>query len=123
MRLRRSKTAVTALLGAFVVLSVVTLGCGGDKGTGPATGTISGTVYRAGSADPVYGAIVMCAGAADTTDGRGAYKLEEVPVGMQTLSASKANYEVFTTTVKVTKDTQKNIFISIKGGDGGDIGE
>jgi len=123
MRSWISGFAAVTLAGAFLALSVLALGCGGDKGTGSATGSIAGTVYRAGTGTPVTGALVLCAGVSGTTDSKGAYKLENVPVGRHTLTATKTNYEVFTTTVNVTSSTTQNIFIVYKGGDGGGIGE
>lgn len=82
------------------------IGCSEDdsnKSTGPSeTGTVKGHVYLTGSTNPVSGVQIGCAGKYATSASDGAYQLNNVSVGDQTLTATKPDYENFTTTVHVT---------------------
>jgi hypothetical protein len=66
------------------LISVPNSNCSG----GVPTGWIQGTVTDAATGQPVAGATVTAAGISATTGDDGAYTLNEVPAGQQTLSAS-----------------------------------
>ncbi len=107
-----------------VVLGLLVIsGCGGDKGTNGGNGSLSGTVFKANSPYPVSGVYVSCAGASATTDINGGYVLEGLPLGSQTLSATKDDYEYFSTTVNITGAVTQDIFIVSSKGGGGNVGE
>ncbi|MFH2054602.1 MAG: PEGA domain-containing protein [bacterium] len=64
-------------------------------------GSIDGFVWEAETSNTLVGAVVACAGQTDTADQFGAYYLEEVPTGTQTISASLAGYEAYSATITV----------------------
>jgi hypothetical protein len=113
---------LTVFIAGVLCLSLIA-GCGGDKGSNPTTGSISGTVFKANSPYPVYGVFISCAGKSTTTDFSGAYAIDDLPLGTQTLSATKDDYKFFTTTVTITGNETHDIFIVSSKDDGGDLGE
>lgn len=119
----RRKLLSLAVFAAVALGVLLIAGCGGDKGTGSKTGSISGTVFKANSPHPVFGVFVTCAGQSATTDINGVYNIDGLPLGKQTLSATKEEYEFFTTIVTISGSVTKDIFIVSSKGGGGGIGE
>ncbi len=96
----KRRTTIKLLLFA-TLLFFVTGQLGGCLSCGPGTGSISGTVKdTAGNA--LSGATVKAGGVQATTGTNGTYKLENVPAGAQTVTASKTGYITKTQQVTVT---------------------
>jgi len=106
-----------------VLALFLTAGCGGDKGTNSDNGSLSGRVFKANSSYPVSGVYVNCGGQSATTDVNGSYTIKGIPLGSQTLTAVKDSFEYFSTTVNITGDITKDIYIISSKGDGGDLGK
>jgi hypothetical protein len=58
----------------------------------PNVGTITGIVRESATNAPIAGAVVSAAGVAAVTDGAGAFTLNDVPIGSQTIFASALDY-------------------------------
>jgi len=96
----KRRTTIKLLLFA-TLLFFVTGQLGGCLSCGPGAGSISGTVKdTAGNA--LSGATVKAGGVQATTGTNGTYKLENVPAGAQTVTASKEGYITKTQQVTVT---------------------
>jgi len=76
----------------------------GNGGGETGYGTVAGRVFVTGTTTPVSGVRVACGGVSATTDQTGNYRLERVPAGDQTLSATKSDFERYETTVHVVAD-------------------
>ena len=97
-----------------ILLIIAVLQYCNEKGTEPEkTGSISGTVFKSGTSEPISGAIVTCAGRNTTTNNIGNYKLLNVPVGQQTLKADKTDFEEYLLTISVNEGSNEfNIYMS-----------
>ncbi len=89
---------ILCLLG--IVFLVVSISCS-KKSTSQRFGNITGNVYAASTGMPISGALVFCSAVSDTTDASGAYSLQNVPVGLRTLAASKPGYRLYSTPTQV----------------------
>ena len=83
-----------------VLFLVVLISCS-KKPTSQKFGNIMGNVYAAGTGLPISGALVSCSAVSDTTDASGAYSLQNVPVGLRTLAASKPGYQLYSAPTQV----------------------
>ncbi len=64
--------------------------------------SISGVVKSVSTNTPISGVTVSCGGISATTLSDGNYQLDNVQIGMQTLTANKSGYEPYTTTINIT---------------------
>jgi hypothetical protein len=67
------------------------------------TGTIEGSFQTVVTSNLISGVLVGCAGVTSTTTSNGKYQLLNIPIGQQTLTASKTGYELFSTTINVNQ--------------------
>jgi len=82
-------------LALFILLLAFGMGqLGGCLSCAPITspGSISGKVVDATNANPISGATVGVGSTTTTTGTDGTYRLENIPAGVQTVTASKTNY-------------------------------
>jgi hypothetical protein len=68
-------------------------------------GTVIGRVVDQQSQQPISGALVRIGNLAGQTDGTGAFAINNVPVGTQTVLISAIGWQTATITVVVRKDT------------------
>lgn len=64
-------------------------------------GYVSGTVYDEITGEPIEGAVISINSAQTKSDADGNYLLTGIPAGLQTISANKDGFELFTDTVQV----------------------
>lgn len=83
-----------------VILLILSGSCS-KKPTPQKFGDITGKVCATGTDLPLSYALVSCSGITDTTDANGAFSLSNIPVGIRTLTASKAGYEPYSASVDV----------------------
>lgn len=83
----------TIKLVLFILLLVFSMGqLGGCLSCITETGSISGEVVDAATGNPISGATVGVGSNTTTTNISGTYRLENVPAGIQTVTASKTGY-------------------------------
>ncbi len=75
-------------------------------------GRLSGYVYLSGSAQPVSGVTVTCAGKSDTTGADGCYVLDSAVSGTHTLVAHKNHYLMYQAAISIAGDTTINIYMA-----------
>jgi len=74
---------------------------------------VSGTVFFVGSSDPISGVLVKINQLSDTSDINGYYEIVNVPVGEQTLTAFKSDFEFYSESITVgIGDIEKDIFMT-----------
>ncbi|HHV80203.1 TPA: hypothetical protein GXX44_00785 [bacterium] len=101
----KRRTTIKLLL--FVTLLFFATGqLGGCLSCVTGTGSISGTVKNAVTGDALSGATVKAGGIQTTTGSNGTYKLENVPAGTQTVTASKTGYITDSKQVLVVGDQE-----------------
>jgi uncharacterized membrane protein len=88
---------------SFLVLfiSVLSLGLLGSCDHIEYTGYIYGTVMSEDGSSVLSDVIVECGGKSYTTSSNGNYTIKDIPVGNQTLKATKTDYVTYTKAVKV----------------------
>lgn len=102
---------ILCLLG--IVFLVVSISCS-KKSTSQRFGSIIGNVYAAGTGMPIFGALVSCGAVSDTTDASGAYSLQNVPVGLRTLAASKPGYRLYSMPTQVKEGNNSiDVYMSL----------
>lgn len=89
-------------------------GCDHASQPNQGTWTISGKTYLLGSADPLPGVKVTCAGMSTTSGPDGSYEFRGVPEGTQTITAEKENCEGYSHSIEVTSDRKFYIYLSLK---------
>jgi hypothetical protein len=89
-------------------------GCDHTTRPNQGTWTISGKTYLLGSAEPLSGVKVTCAGMSTTSGPDGSYEFRGVPEGTQTITAEKENCEGYSHSVEVTSDRKFYIYLSLK---------
>ncbi len=120
MRRKGILLPASLLLAVFLFGALTLSGCS-NNGTAPATGSISGTVYRSGTVRPVADVLVEIAGKWTLTSEHGTYHIVNIPTGTHELIASKEHYEYFKTRVVITGDETHDIELrTVKDGDPGD---
>ncbi len=75
-------------------------------------GNLSGYVSLSGSAQPVPGVTVSCAGKSDTTGADGWYLLDSVVSGTHSLRARKDHYLMWEAVVSIAGDTTINVYMA-----------
>ena len=65
------------------------------------TATVTGFTYYAGTTIPVSGVLVSINDITYTTGGSGNFQLNDVPVGFQTITAAKTDYDLYSTTIDI----------------------
>ena len=68
------------------------------------TGTVKGYVYFVNDSTPISGVSISCEEASTSSSGDGSYKINNVPSGTQTLSATKSDFEDYNQTVDIPQD-------------------
>ncbi len=101
----KRRTTIKLLLFA-TLLFFATGQLGGCLSCVTGTGSISGTVVDATSGEGLPGATVKAGGVETTTNNDGVYKLENVPAGVQTVTASKTGYIADSKQVVVIADQE-----------------
>ena len=96
------------------ILFLVLPSCCSKKPTPQKFGSITGKVFATGTNLPITGAFVSCGGVSSTTDDSGAYSLQGVPVGLRTLTVSKAGYRLYSMPVEVQEgDNPVDVYMSL----------
>lgn len=65
------------------------------------TGFVYGTVTNVNGGKPIAGVIVQCDGISYTTGADGNYRLENISVGIRTITASKTDFENYSKTINI----------------------
>jgi len=81
------------------------------------TWTISGQTHPLGAIAPLPGVVVACAGVSTTSGADGAYELRGVPEGISTITASKTDYDTYSSSIEVKSDVHHHIFMTFDGTD------
>jgi Tol biopolymer transport system component len=84
-----------------LILPLVLFNNCSKKTTPQKLGNISGKVFAASTSLPIIDALVSCGGVSSTTNDSGAYSLQSVPVGLRTLTVSKAGYQLYSMPVEI----------------------
>jgi hypothetical protein len=82
-----------------------TTGTSGNSGQSNIFGTVKGVVKTVSTSTTISGVVVTCAGISATTIADGAYQLNNVPSGAQTLTATKSGYDSYSKSITVTTGT------------------
>jgi hypothetical protein len=115
--------AVNTYLSLFLhllcfVLTFLIGGCSksdnGSTQTDAGPWTISGKTYLVSSVDALAGVTVKCAGISSTSGSDGSYQLRGVPGGAQLLTAEKAGYEDYSSSIEVRSDMTYYVYIPFK---------
>jgi Tol biopolymer transport system component len=97
-----------------LILPLVLLNNCSKKTTPQKLGNISGKVFAASTSLPIIDALVSCGGVSSTTDDSGAYSLQNVPVGLRTLTTSKAGYQLYSMPVEIQGgDNPIDVYMSL----------
>jgi hypothetical protein len=100
----RKSTCIGLLIIAAATSCLLLPGCSVQDILGTKKrGELQGTVYdgASGSTARLAGATIVVSGRQTTSDNSGQYALTDLPVGDQTLTASKPGYKTFTGTVRI----------------------
>jgi hypothetical protein len=103
------------LLPLLCLLPIVSFsGC--DHASQPNQGswTISGQAYLLGSADPLPGVKIACAGMSTTSGADGSYEFRGVPEGTQTITAQKENCDDYSYSIEINADRKFYIYLHLK---------
>jgi hypothetical protein len=100
----------------FICSLSILLFAGCSKSTEPGSGgwTVSGKTYLLGSADPLSGVVVRCAGLSTSSGADGSYRLDGVPEGIQVITAELVNCERYSDTIDVKSDMRRYIYLSLR---------
>jgi Tol biopolymer transport system component len=97
-----------------LILPLVLLNNCSKKTTPQKLGNISGKVFAVITSLPIIDAFVSCGGVSSTTDDSGAYSLQCVPVGLRTLTISKAGYQLYSLPVEIQEgDNPIDVYMSL----------
>jgi len=98
------------------ILCIFLFFAGCSKLTEPGSGgwTVSGKTYLLGSADPISGVVVNCAGLSTTSRGDGSYELHGVPAGKQLITAEMVNCDRYSDTIDVKSDMKRYIYLTLR---------
>jgi hypothetical protein len=86
-------------------------------GSGSRTWTISGQTHTLGAIEPLPGVVVTCAGVTTTSGADGAFELHNVPEGTSTITASKTDYDTYSSPIDVKSDVHHYIYMTFDGTD------
>ena len=106
---------------ALLIFTVGLVGCSksvdSTGGSGPRSWTITGQTHTLGSVEPLPGVSITCSGVSTTSGADGAYELRNVPEGSVTITASKSDYDTYSSTIDVKSDVRHFIFMTFDGTD------
>ena len=117
------KTQMRIAIPPIVLLSLTALAvsaqsCGENNGgptdSGDHTWRISGITYVSGSTRPLSGVLLKCAGITSASGSDGRYEINGVPQGTQALTAEKAGYDLYSSSVEVSDDVTHYIYMGFK---------
>lgn len=77
------------------------------------SGNLSGTVRKASTEVALDSVVVRVAGRADTTGSDGTYRLENLPLGNQSLTATRRGYDSFTVTLANLQEGENSFNFSL----------
>ncbi len=89
-------------------------GCDHASQPNQGTWTISGQTYLLGSADPLPGVNIACAGMSTTSGPDGSYEFRGVPEGTQTITAQKENCDDYSYSIEINADREFYIYLNLK---------
>lgn len=115
------KQEIRFLSAAVLSLALAINGCSksvdSPAGSGTRTWTIAGQTNTLGAIAPLPGVTVSCAGVSAMSGPDGAYELRNVPEGTFAISASKSDYDTYTSSIDVKSDVHHYIFMTFDGTD------
>lgn len=104
---------IAALILSLTLVIVVGCNSNNDNGTGNGnTGSIEGVVLDVQSSVKISGASINCGGQNTTSGADGSYALPNIPVGTQTLTASKTGYVTHSSQVTIPSPDPIDIYMT-----------
>jgi len=106
-RLRRLPRVGSA--GIAITLWLVAISCSDKSSDAPAAGVVSGTVFVENTNGTIPKVVVTVDGRSFKTVTNGRFEIIEVPLGEQTITATKGGYEDYAARITVTSKTLHDI--------------
>lgn len=101
-----------------ILLAVAAVqGCGDNTGPVP-VGSLEGRVTDIETGNPVDGAAVTIAGHSTQSDAAGAYRLDGLPAGQQSLTATHPDYQIYTADVTISSPGVATLDVALHPGTG-----